>query len=87
MVSTLTLRSPRIWEHAVDTFGTPERAELWMATRLAELENRTPEEVLLQDPESRCAMLYLPFTRPRNVSTTRFWLGVPSEPVSTLGGL
>jgi putative toxin-antitoxin system antitoxin component (TIGR02293 family) len=53
MDATHVRRSPRVWEHAVETLGSEERAEMWMETRLAELGNRTPEEVLSQDPESK----------------------------------
>src|SRR6266511_2239212 len=44
--------APGIWAHAVDTFGTPERALRWMRMHLAELHYRTPEEVLASDPQS-----------------------------------
>ena len=41
-----------VWTHAVEVFGTEQRARHWMATRLSELNERTPEEVLTADPAS-----------------------------------
>ena len=35
-----------VWKHALDTFGTGERALRWMRMPLSELGDRTPEEVL-----------------------------------------
>ena len=49
----VAVKAPAIWAHAVDTFGTEERALRWMRIRLAELEDRTPEEVLLVDPQNK----------------------------------
>ena len=42
----LAIIAPEIWRHALDTFGTEERAQRWMQQRLAELGNRTAEQVL-----------------------------------------
>jgi len=44
--------APETWSHAVDTFGTEERALRWMRQPLAELGERTPERVLLDEPQS-----------------------------------
>ena len=44
--------TPEIWRHALDTFTTEERVLQWMNTPLAELRHRTPEQVLLDDPNS-----------------------------------
>jgi putative toxin-antitoxin system antitoxin component (TIGR02293 family) len=44
---TIALAAPAVWAHALDTFGTEERAARWMRMPLAELGNRTPEEVLV----------------------------------------
>ena len=41
-----------VWAHAVEVFGTEQKARQWMATRLPELNERTPEEVLTADPAS-----------------------------------
>jgi uncharacterized protein (DUF2384 family) len=38
------------WNLAVETLGNERKAEIWFHTRLSELEERTPEEVLLEDP-------------------------------------
>jgi putative toxin-antitoxin system antitoxin component (TIGR02293 family) len=51
-METLATIAPKIWRHAVDTFGTEERAFRWMGQPLAELGERTPEDVLLEDPQS-----------------------------------
>jgi putative toxin-antitoxin system antitoxin component (TIGR02293 family) len=47
-METLAAIAPDIWQHAVDTFGSEDRALRWMRQPLAELEERTPEEVLLE---------------------------------------
>jgi putative toxin-antitoxin system antitoxin component (TIGR02293 family) len=43
--------APEIWRHALDTFGTEERALRWMHQPLAELNGRTPERTLQEDPK------------------------------------
>lgn len=43
--------APETWRHALDTFGTEERALRWMRQPLAELGERTPEHVLLEEPQ------------------------------------
>jgi putative toxin-antitoxin system antitoxin component (TIGR02293 family) len=42
--------APAIWSHAVRIFGSEQKASRWMATRLSELNDRTPEEVLAHNP-------------------------------------
>jgi hypothetical protein len=42
--------APAAWSHAVRVFGSAQKASRWMETRLSELNDRTPEEVLAQDP-------------------------------------
>jgi len=51
-METLAMIAPKIWRHAVDTFGTQERALRWMRQPLAELGDRTPEKVLIEDRQS-----------------------------------
>jgi putative toxin-antitoxin system antitoxin component (TIGR02293 family) len=43
--------APETWRHAVDTFGSEERALRWMHQPLAELGERTPEHVLLEESQ------------------------------------
>jgi uncharacterized protein (DUF2384 family) len=52
-METISIIAPEIWRHALDTFGTEERALRWMRQSLSELGNRTAEEILLEDPHSR----------------------------------
>lgn len=47
-METLATIFPEVWRHALDTFGTEERALRWMRQPLAEV-GRTPEDVLLED--------------------------------------
>ena len=49
-METIATTAPEIWRHAVDTFGTEERAMRWMRQPLAELQERTPECALREDP-------------------------------------
>ena len=44
--------APAIWSHAVRIFGSEQKASRWMETRLSELNGRTPEEVLANNPAS-----------------------------------
>jgi putative toxin-antitoxin system antitoxin component (TIGR02293 family) len=44
--------APEIWTHAVETFGSESQALRWMRQHLAELDDRTPEDVLLEDHHS-----------------------------------
>jgi putative toxin-antitoxin system antitoxin component (TIGR02293 family) len=48
-METLATISPAVWRHAIDTFGAEEKALRWMRQPLAELDGRTPEDVLLED--------------------------------------
>jgi putative toxin-antitoxin system antitoxin component (TIGR02293 family) len=41
-----------MWEYAVKVFGQPEKAARWMDTPLAQLGERTPAQILTQDPSS-----------------------------------
>jgi putative toxin-antitoxin system antitoxin component (TIGR02293 family) len=52
VMETLALIAPKIWRHALDTFGTEERALRWMRQPLAELGESTPEHMLLEDRQS-----------------------------------
>ena len=51
-METLSTIAPEMWRHALDTFSTVQRALRWMRQLLAELGNRTAEQVLLEDPHS-----------------------------------
>ena len=51
-METLAEIAPEIWRHAVDTFGAEDRALRWMRQPLAELGERMPEQVLLEDRQS-----------------------------------
>jgi putative toxin-antitoxin system antitoxin component (TIGR02293 family) len=51
-METLAMVAPKIWRHALDTFGSEERALRWMRQPLAELGESTPERVLLEDRRS-----------------------------------
>jgi putative toxin-antitoxin system antitoxin component (TIGR02293 family) len=48
-METLAMIAPKIWRHALDVFGSEERALRWMRQPLAELGERTPEHELLED--------------------------------------
>jgi putative toxin-antitoxin system antitoxin component (TIGR02293 family) len=50
--ASIAALAPEIWRHALDTFTTEERVLQWMNIPLAELHNRTPEQVLLDEPNS-----------------------------------
>lgn len=43
---------PALWNRAVLIFGSEEKADRWLHTRLSELGDRTPDEVLEEDPKS-----------------------------------
>jgi putative toxin-antitoxin system antitoxin component (TIGR02293 family) len=49
--------SSTVWQHALALFGSEEKATRWMATRLAELQERTPQEVVNEDPAAVEAIL------------------------------
>jgi putative toxin-antitoxin system antitoxin component (TIGR02293 family) len=38
-----------VWKHAVEVFGSATKAESWFHTPLSELQDRTPEGVLLAE--------------------------------------
>ena len=44
--------APAAWSHAVRIFGSAQKATRWMGTRSSELNGRTPQEVLENDPGS-----------------------------------
>ena len=44
--------APAMWEYAVKVFGEHGKAARWMETPLAELGERTPTQVLTEDPHS-----------------------------------
>jgi|HubBroStandDraft_1064217.scaffolds.fasta_scaffold2387998_1 putative toxin-antitoxin system antitoxin component (TIGR02293 family) len=56
---TLAMVAPKICLHAVDTFSSEERALRWMRQPLAELGERTPEDVLLADGQSEAVQAIL----------------------------
>ena len=43
------LRCETLWTRAVEIFGSEIKADSWFHTKLAELGERTPEEVLEED--------------------------------------
>lgn len=49
--------SPKVWQHALELFGSEEKAARWMETRLAELGERTPAEAITEDPDAVEAIL------------------------------
>jgi uncharacterized protein (DUF2384 family) len=49
--------SPTVWQHALDLFGSEQKAARWKATRLSELQERTPEEVINETPDAVEAIL------------------------------
>ena len=51
------LKSGTVWDHAVLVFGTPEKAMRWLDTRLPELDGRTPNEIMNDDPDAVEALL------------------------------
>ena len=51
-LTEIASKAPVAWAHAVDTFGTEERASRWMRISLSELGDRTPEEILMDDPKN-----------------------------------
>jgi putative toxin-antitoxin system antitoxin component (TIGR02293 family) len=56
VMNAATVSSP-VWQHALALFGSEEKATRWMETRLAELQERTPQEVVNQDPTAVEAIL------------------------------
>lgn len=47
------LRWETLWTRAVGIFGSEIKAECWFNTRLLELADRTPEEVLEEDANTQ----------------------------------
>jgi uncharacterized protein (DUF2384 family) len=50
--------APAVWSHAVRVFGSEQKASRWMETRLSELNDRTPEEVLSHNPSELGQICY-----------------------------
>lgn len=46
----MEITTAAVWEHAVRVFGNQPKAQRWLHTRLPELQDRTPDEVLNEDP-------------------------------------
>jgi putative toxin-antitoxin system antitoxin component (TIGR02293 family) len=46
------LRCEALWARAVEIFGSETKADRWFHTRLSELADRTPEEVLEKDSQT-----------------------------------
>ena len=44
--------NPTVWQHALALFGSEAKAARWMETRLSELGERTPEEVVGKAPDA-----------------------------------
>ena len=54
MEHAVAVIAPVAWEHALRVFeGDADKAAGWMNTRLQQLGERTPAEVLLDDPSSQ----------------------------------
>lgn len=47
------LRCEALWTRAVAIFGSEMKADRWFHTRLSELADRTPEEALEEDANSK----------------------------------
>ncbi len=53
MIPVVATIAPATWEHALRVFdGNEEKAAGWMNTPLHQLGERTPAEVLSEDPNS-----------------------------------
>jgi putative toxin-antitoxin system antitoxin component (TIGR02293 family) len=52
MTAAVAVFAPVVWQHAVRVFGSEEKAAGWMNTPLSQLAERTPAEVLKEDPDS-----------------------------------
>lgn len=46
------LKREALWTRAVEIFGSKSKADSWFHTRLSELGDRTPEELLEEDPNT-----------------------------------
>ena len=49
-IKAVEITTAAVWEHAVRVFGNQPKAQRWLHTRLPELQDRTPDEVLNEDP-------------------------------------
>jgi putative toxin-antitoxin system antitoxin component (TIGR02293 family) len=49
--------SPAVWQHAVALFGSEAKAARWMETHLSELGERSPEEIIGENPDAVEAIL------------------------------
>ena len=52
VVVDVSTTNPAVWKRVVELFGDEKKAVRWLATPLSELGDRTPEEVLLEDPNA-----------------------------------
>jgi putative toxin-antitoxin system antitoxin component (TIGR02293 family) len=48
----VSIARPALWGRTVLIFGSEQKATRWLQTRLSELDDRTPEEVLAADANS-----------------------------------
>ena len=55
----VSVTSPAVWEQALVLFGDESKATRWLTTRLSELGNRTPGEVLQESPNSEAVLAIL----------------------------
>jgi putative toxin-antitoxin system antitoxin component (TIGR02293 family) len=53
------LRCEALWARAVEIFGSEIKADSWFHTRLSELADRTPEEVLEEDAHTEAVAAVL----------------------------
>ena len=52
MTPAVATIAPAAWEHALRVFGNEDKAAGWMNTPLHQLGERTPADVLSEDPNS-----------------------------------
>ncbi len=55
----MRLRCEALWVRAVEIFGSETKADGWFHTRLSELADRTPEEVLEEDANAEAVAVVL----------------------------
>ena len=48
----VSITAQAAWNLAVETLGSEQKAEIWFRTPLWELDERTPEQVVLENPAS-----------------------------------
>jgi putative toxin-antitoxin system antitoxin component (TIGR02293 family) len=53
------LRCEALWARAVEVLGSEVKADSWFHTRLSELDDRTPEEVLEEDAHTEAVAAVL----------------------------